>query len=88
MKLDFLKALSNIIFPLYSLCYVGFGSLVGNTSCDVRRWLSRLRPSLSRIRRSKKATCDKSIVKPNLITIECQSTLAELFVSSSDDYSE
>ena len=28
LKIDFLKALSNNIFPLYSSCYVGFGSLV------------------------------------------------------------
>ena len=32
--LDFLKALSNIIFPLYSLCYVAFGSLL-TSSLDV-----------------------------------------------------
>ena len=45
--LIFLKALSNIIFPLNSLCYVGFGSHVHR--------------SMSRLRRSKKTlTCGKS----------------------------
>ena len=37
-KIDFLKVLSNIIFPLYTLCYVGFGSHVG-LSRDVSRSL-------------------------------------------------